>query len=118
MANMEMFDARSFTNELPREAYMRRIAVPGTFADHVEIQICAQLLDWRMTITDGTRTTVVSPMFGNITHSITLLYSDGNHYDLGVCGPLTPPAIVPDLQEIEHGLRAQLAIQAIPADVV
>jgi hypothetical protein len=111
VANIDMFDARSFTDELPRDAYMQRVALPTTYADHVEIQICTQLLGWRIVITDGTRTTVVNPVHGNITHTVTLLYTNGNHFDLGVRGAFTPPEIIPDLQEIEQGLRMQLAMQ-------
>jgi hypothetical protein len=97
-ANIHLFPNAFFTDDVPAAEYMRRIAVPNTWCDHVEILIMAQVLGWRIEIFNGSTTTVVEPMIGGFTHTITLLYSNNNHYDLAAPSPLfvvPPPAVGP-----------------------
>jgi hypothetical protein len=79
VANIAAFDEGAFTAETPREQYMQRIRLSHNWADHVEIQIMAQVLKLRIIIIDGVHTTVVEPFDGETFTTIYLLYTNNNH---------------------------------------
>jgi hypothetical protein len=109
MENMHLFPAAFFTEDVPPEEYMRRIAVPNNRCDHVEIIITAEILGWHFHVFNGTTTTDVTPWNDVLTHSITLLYSS----NLAVPAPAAAlPS--PDASAPPHAFSCATRLGCVP----
>jgi hypothetical protein len=110
--NILQFDPDTFTDDAPREVYIANIAVPNNWCGHHEIFIVSQITHNRIVIFNGHNQTIIDPLDGHYTATITLIYSNNNHYDLAVPLPgvafQQPPS--PDFDAIEQALLAGLAL--------
>jgi hypothetical protein len=104
--HIDDYDPGSFDENTPRAQYITNIALPHNWVGHHETHMVAQLTHMRIEIFNGFNTTIIEPLDGVFYGSVTVLYSNNNHYDLAVPIPGFPFLLPqsPDLAAAEQGL--------------